>query len=130
MARNKRQLSNAFTQLSNNEQEDVIEESNNEQETEVVTPQDTPENAQKAVEEVLEEVEDNSSTTVKDVVARFQEKYKEKVNKPTVEETHTRTTFLFRNDLAKRLEKLSRNKRGYKTQFINEAIEALLNEIE
>lgn len=57
-------------------------------------------------------------------------KYEEKAKKPTVEDTHIRTTFLFRKDLARRLDKLSKNKRGFKTMFINQAIEALLDELE
>ena len=62
--------------------------------------------------------------TVKEVAERFQIKYQEKENRLTVEETHIRTTFLFRRDLAKRFNKLSKNKRGFKTQFINDAIKS------
>jgi len=52
------------------------------------------------------------------------------MKKKTVEDTHTRTTFLFRNDLVKRLDKLAKDKRGFKTMAINKAIENLLNELE
>lgn len=50
--------------------------------------------------------------------------------KERVEDTHTRHTFLIRNDLLNRLEKHSREKRGFKTEFINLAIKSALGEIE
>lgn len=56
--------------------------------------------------------------------------YEEKTKKEKVEDTHIRTTFLFRKDLSKRLDKLAKNKRGFKTMFLNKAIEALLDEME
>lgn len=143
MAKQRRQLSNAFNELDNKEQEneqlnkvqateqeDVTQEGITEQETEEVISQDTSETSQEAHTEVLEDSKGKHTLTVKDIADRLQERYQEKANRPTVEDTHIRTTFLFRKDLAKRLDKLTRNKRGYKTQFINEAIEALLNEIE
>lgn len=49
----------------------------------------------------------------------------------TVEETHTRQTYLIRNDLLKRLNRAARRKRkGYKTRFVNLAIERLLDDLE
>lgn len=71
-----------------------------------------------------------SNTTVEAVKQDLLSMYEEKAKKETVEDTHTRTTFLFRKDLAKRLDRLSKNKRGFKTMFINKAIEALLDEME
>lgn len=56
--------------------------------------------------------------------------YDAKYNKPTVNDTHTRTTFLLRNDLAQRVNQLSEGKRGYKTEFLNTAIAQLLDIIE
>lgn len=51
--------------------------------------------------------------------------------KPTVEETHTRGTYLIRNDLLERLDELSAGKaRGFKTFIVNSAIEQLLVQIE
>lgn len=47
-----------------------------------------------------------------------------------VEDTHKRSTFNVRRDLLKRLHKLSKGKHGFKTQFINYAIESTLDEIE
>src|SRR5699024_12672375 len=39
--------------------------------------------------------------------------------KDRVEDTHTRNTFLIRNDLTKRLNHFSKHRRGFKTEFIN-----------
>ena len=62
---------------------------------------------------------------------RFNRELHQKMSKLTVEETHTRTTFLLRNDLKVRLNNLAdQNKRGYKTEFINQAIELLLDSVE
>lgn len=60
----------------------------------------------------------------------FVAKYEKKYKKPTVNDTHTRTTFLLRNDLAERVNKLSEGKRGFKTEFLNTAIEQMLNVLE
>jgi hypothetical protein len=43
---------------------------------------------------------------------------------------YIRATFLVEKTLAKRLDKLSKSKRGFKTLFINQAISALLDELE
>jgi hypothetical protein len=49
----------------------------------------------------------------------------------TVEDTHTRKTFIIKNELLKRFEKLQKKHgRGFQTWFINEAIQRLLIEIE
>lgn len=77
-----------------------------------------------------ETVTEASNKTVSDVKVNLLSKYEEKTKKQTVEETHTRSTFLFRNDLQERLDKLAKNKRGFKTMFLNEAIESLLDELE
>lgn len=69
-------------------------------------------------------------TTVKEVTEDLLHLFQEKQNKLTVEETHVRSTFLLRRDLDKRLTKLARGKRGFKTLFLNKAIESLLDELE
>lgn len=62
---------------------------------------------------------------------KFNTDLQHKLSRLTVEETHTRTTFLLRNDLKARLDNLAeQNKRGYKTEFINKAIEMLLDAME
>jgi hypothetical protein len=59
------------------------------------------------------------------------DKFYEKKNKKKVEDTHTRTTFLMRNDLLNKVNTLSLEKgRGFKTHFFNQAIENLLEDIE
>lgn len=80
----------------------------------------------------------NSNTETKDVTLQeskalgkeILQSYEEKKKAKTVEETHTRVTFLCRNDLAARLDKVSRGKRGFKTMALNKAIENLLDELE
>lgn len=74
--------------------------------------------------------QETSTKTVRDVRNNIMSRYDEKSKKKTVEETHTRATFLFRNDLQERLDKLADGKRGFKTMFLNEAIEAMLDEME
>ena len=50
--------------------------------------------------------------------------------KERVEDTHTRNTFLIRNDLMKRLNHFSKHRRGFKTEFINYVVEQGLDELE
>lgn len=69
-------------------------------------------------------------TTVKEVSDGLLSMYDEKRRKKTVEDTHIRTTFLFDKELEKRLSKLAKGKRGFKTMFFNEAIRSLLDELE
>lgn len=148
MARKDRNLTTAFnsqnkqgqgvqpmTNATDKKPEDETVNSNNEQVTKDVTVDNTPTTAQEATEEVLEQSEDNnpstSEMTVSDVAQKFFSKIEAKKKKQTVEETHTRTTFLFRNDLAKRLDRLAKKgERGFKTEFLNDAIEALLDAVE
>lgn len=57
--------------------------------------------------------------------------FEKKTKRETVEDTHTRQTYLVRNDLIKRLDKLAKNKaRGFKTMLVNHAIEKVLEELE
>jgi hypothetical protein len=59
------------------------------------------------------------------------DKFYEKKNKKKVEDTHTRATFLMRNDLLDKVNEISTDKgRGFKTHFFNQAVEKLLKEIE
>lgn len=62
---------------------------------------------------------------------QFEAKLSVKRNAKTKEETHTRTTFLLNNELKQRLDSLADKKeRGYKTDFLNSAVEAMLNAME
>ncbi|HSH51621.1 MAG TPA: hypothetical protein VK982_07845 [Bacteroidales bacterium] len=47
-----------------------------------------------------------------------------------LKDTHIRRTFIIEKDLINHLDKLAEGKHGYKSQFINQAIKNLLNEIE
>ncbi|MBM0067979.1 hypothetical protein [Alkalicoccobacillus gibsonii] len=51
--------------------------------------------------------------------------------KPTVEDTHTRGTFLIQNELLERLDALAKGqKRGFKTKLVNHALKEFLDQIE
>jgi len=162
MARQSKNLSNAFERFSDNKnetkvvmpvheqkQETVIEQQKQETEKTYVTSNSNNSSNTKDVtlnsntkNVTLNQIKnDNTNTeketeilnnniTIEDVKQNLLSMYEKKTKKETVEDTHTRTTFLFRKDLAKRLDKLSKNKRGFKTMFMNKAIEALLDEME
>ncbi|MGE6964187.1 hypothetical protein ACQKIW_31010 [Bacillus thuringiensis] len=52
-------------------------------------------------------------------------------NNATKEDTHTRQTWLIKNETIKRLDKLSKGKRkGFKTELVNQALEMFLHQIE
>lgn len=112
MARQSKSLSNVFERFNEKGEEDTVK-------GEVVTKSN----------ETQEEVVQNTPT-IEWVKQDLLSMYAEKTNKEKVEDTHIRTTFLFRKDLANRLDKLAKNKRGFKTMFMNKAIEALLEEME
>ena len=90
----------------------------------VEKPQDAPQGTEQA------NGDQTPILTIDDLAGTITELYDERKKKKTVEETHKRTTFLLRNDLAKRLDALSRNKKGYKTLVLNQAVEAILNKLE
>lgn len=70
----------------------------------------------------------NSSKTR---IPRPIEEFEKRLKRPTVEQTHTRATWLIRNDLLKRLDKLAKNQqRGFKTHLVNYALERILDELE
>lgn len=52
------------------------------------------------------------------------DKWEKKQKKPTMNQTHMRTSFLFRKDLKARLDSLAEYfGRGYRTEFINHFLE-------
>lgn len=99
------------------EEPSVTETKNNHQET-------SPE------KDSVELQPETSTKTIRDITNTIMSMYDEKTKKKTVEETHTRATFLFRKDLQERLDKLAEGKRGFKTLFLNKAVEAMLDEVE
>lgn len=51
-------------------------------------------------------------------------------DKQRVEDTHTRATYLIKNETLKKLEKISRGKgKGFKTQLVNYALERMLDDL-
>jgi hypothetical protein len=61
----------------------------------------------------------------------FMKQFEEKAQRPTVEETHKRATFLYEKELLSRLDKLATGRaRGFKTAVVNEALRRLLDELE
>ncbi|MGX1195751.1 hypothetical protein [Metabacillus sp. SLBN-84] len=105
---------------------DVTQERN----TAAVTPSETKNERQKPA--YIKETPQHEAPvrTIREVTESLMNMYDAKSKKKTVEETHTRATFLFRTDLQKRLDNLANGKRGFKTMFLNKAIEALLDEME
>ena len=76
-------------------------------------------------------VENKAKASDSDVVAHFVKEYTTRTEKPTVEETHKRVTFLLDKDVLRRLDLLASNKkRGYKTQVFNTAVAMMVSELE
>ncbi|AYC54163.1 hypothetical protein CHCC15075_1702 [Bacillus licheniformis] len=88
---------------------------------------DTPQKSEDIEEVSVTEETDEAN---KNYAEQFFETFESKQKKPTIEDTHTRTTFLVENDLRKRLDKLAKGKRGFKTSFVNTALRILLDEAE
>lgn len=75
--------------------------------------------------------EDTAPETTAEKQSTFIDLFKEKEKKKTIEDTHTRSTFLVNNDLLARMDKLAKKrKRGFKTDLVNHAIKQLLDDIE
>lgn len=73
---------------------------------------------------------ENAEDDSKNYAEQFFEMFESKQKKLTIEDTHTRTTFLIDNNLRKRLDNLSEGKKGFKTSFVNTALRVLLDEVE
>lgn len=86
----------------------------------MLSPEDFKRILEQVFRQALDEAEKNNAY----------EEYEEKVNKLRVEDTHIRRTFLVRRDLNRRIDQLAEGKRGYKSHFINKAIQKLLDETE
>ncbi|EJQ77737.1 hypothetical protein LKL95_27680 [Bacillus cereus] len=99
MARRDKKLTTAF-----DEQEEVVEE---------------------IVEEVVVEVETTGEKTLSE---DLMSDYIEKSKKPTIDDTHTRRTFLVEKELIKKLDRVAKGKRGFKTMAINKALKAILQD--
>jgi len=124
MARKNKQLATAF---------DTIREAEprTEQRHIDVTPHSNTENVPNDVTpNVIQD--ETQNVTMESIIGKFSEKVETRKQKQRVEDTHKRSTFLFRRDLSDRLDELARTEgsRGFKTMFMNEAIEALLDAYE
>lgn len=87
---------------------------------------------EKFVTPEVETPTDNELARLQSALAQqFERNWDIKRNAKTKEETHTRTTFLLDNELKTRLDALSAGKqRGYKTDFLNSAVRAMLDAVE
>ncbi|MES5957515.1 hypothetical protein QCI42_29915 [Bacillus fungorum] len=116
----------AFEELADNE---II---NGRQEIQEQVQETNNENAPEVIQEPEEINEQQNENNPEHVHDEFTEQFLEQFNKKvTKEDTHTRQTWLIKNETIKRLEKLSKGKKkGFKTEFVNQAVEMLLNRIE
>ena len=131
MARVNKNLSNVFNKFSHKENVSVGHNTKNDDVTGLSnTEQKHVAQTSNTNQEDVAQTSNTETVTLQHVRNTILDKYEEKTKRQTVEDTHQRTTFLFRKDLLRRLDKLTKGKRGFKTMFINEAIEALLNEWE
>lgn len=65
------------------------------------------------------------------LASSISDSWEKKQSKPTMEQTHSRTSFLFRKDLKARLDRLADiYGRGYRSHFLNKAIEMALESAE
>ncbi|HDR4393044.1 hypothetical protein V4C29_23900 [Bacillus cereus] len=102
--------------------EEVVENNN----------EDEPEVKEENEPEIKQEPEIEEENKNEHIHDKFTEQFLEQFNKKvTKEDTHTRQTWLIKNETVKRLEKLSKGKRkGFKTELVNQAIEMILDRIE
>ncbi|OUB50124.1 hypothetical protein [Bacillus thuringiensis] len=115
-----------FSDLADNETinerqeiQEQVQESNNDNEPEVV----------QEPKMINEQKNENKPEYVHD---EFTEQFLKQFNKKfTKEDTHTRQTWLIKNETIKRLDKLAKGKRkGFKTELVNQALEMFLYQIE
>lgn len=78
--------------------------------------------------ETKEEHEEENEHVHDKFTEQFLKQFTEKVTK---EDTHTRQTWLIKNETIKRLDKLAKGKRkGFKTELVNQALESFLDRID
>lgn len=129
MARKDKTLSNVFNQQTQEAKE--IATSTQETEQENVTLNSNNSDVTEDVIQKSNTGDAEGNVTVKSAANDFKSEFKEIMKKQRVEDTHERTTFLFRKDLKKRLDRISKKEgKGFKTRFMNKAIEVLLDEWE
>jgi len=117
-------INNVEDSVSSSVTEDVHEE------TIVNLPEKTEKKFKVEIEDSVEENYEDEPGDLQSLKNSLLGKYNDMRSKKTVEETHKRTTFLLRKDLAHRLDKLTKNKRGMKAMVLNEAVETILKALE
>lgn len=76
-------------------------------------------------------VHEDTESLETSIVQKYASRKGKKPARQTIEDTHTRQTYLIRNDLIARLERLAKGqRRGFKTEFVNDALELLLAKAE
>lgn len=147
MARKNKDLSNVFDSLQPKQEDKIDEDIKNENHKNSIEKnldsisEDSLSNpSQLDEDDVVEDFipddsyqeydDETSSNDFSDFKKDILVKYNEKRKKKTMEETHIRTTFLLERSLAKRLDKLTKNKRGLKTLVLNDAVEAIVKAME
>lgn len=93
-------------------------------------PIDKPQKEKEESKLTTEKGIDESTVSAVETAPQGLKKLRQKAKKQRIEDTHTRKTYLVRNDLLTRLESVSENTHGFKIEFINYAIESALNELE
>lgn len=119
---NKKQEINEIEETPTIPDEPTVEEVN----------ENSNENEPEVTEEPESEIEEEEELVNEHVNDKFTEQFLEQFNKKvTKEDTHTRQTWLIKNETVKRLDKLSKGKRkGFKTELVNQALEMILDRIE
>lgn len=125
--KNKPNVADAFNRSAKPQSVETIDETI---ETTQVDMTEKPQDAPQEVSEVT--VDESSPLTVEQVAKDILSQYEEKRNKKTVEETHTRTTFLLENTLLDRLNQLTvdKKKKGLKTKILNDAVRVMLDQLD
>ncbi|MGH1111221.1 hypothetical protein [Bacillus paranthracis] len=78
--------------------------------------------------ENTEEIEELQVNTLSELHEDLMNEYTEKTKRKTIDDTHTRRTFLVEKELIKKLDRVAKGKRGFKTMAINKALKAILKD--
>ena len=122
--------SNSVESTNSTEDSDVthLTHRNDEQSTETLTNNSNTEYSNVVIKSTSTNDHENVIGVAKEFDANF---VQSKKTRQTVDMTHTRQTYLIRNDLIDRLERLAKKRdRGFKTHLINFALGEVLDELE
>lgn len=79
---------------------------------------------------VVKGIDNMTATTVEQVKEDIMNIYEERTSKKKIDDTHIRKTYLIRRDLAKKLDRVSKGKHGFKTLMVNKALESILRDFD